>query len=148
MFSCTSTKGNVSLLSLLKKIMRELQKFYICHASIENVWQALVQPKEIDGWGAGPAVMSEREGFSFSLWGGAIFGKNIIVISQKKIVQEWYGDTNWQTPSIVTFNFSTFENATHIDLFQVNIPDTEFLSINKGWDTYYIGPLVQYVENK
>lgn len=55
--------------------MTRIKKKYIIKAPINKVWQALVDPKEITAWGAGPAEMSDKPGADFSIWGGDIFGK-------------------------------------------------------------------------
>ena len=96
-------------------------------APLDKVWDALVNPKTIEKWsrldssaehptgsrevlqkeatslgGAGPAKMSSKNGFSFSLWGGDIWGKNIKVTPKKELIQEWFAG-KWPKPSIVTF---------------------------------------------
>lgn len=52
-------------------------------APLEKVWQALVDPKVIDMWGAGKAKMSDKESDTFTLWDGEVHGKNLEVIPQK-----------------------------------------------------------------
>ena len=82
--------------------MKTIKQTYLINAPLENVWQSLVDPKIIDDWGGGPAKMSEENGTEFSLWGGDIHGKNIEVIPNKKLVQDWKED-DWDNYSKVTF---------------------------------------------
>lgn len=125
--------------------MRSLKQIYLIDASVEKVWDALVNPKTIARWGAGPAKMSPDKGFEFSLWGGDVFGKNKEVIENKKLAQEWFGG-NWDKPSLVVFDLKTKNNKTEVILTQKDIPDDEFKDIKEGWKEYYMNPLKEIAE--
>jgi len=127
--------------------MKTIVQDYHINAPIEKVWEALVNPKDIDGWGGGPTKMDDKEGTKFSLWGGDIHGTNIEVETFKKLVQEWYGG-KWKEPSIVTFKLEKQGNSTDLNLLQENVPDDEYKDIDDGWKEYYLGPLKDYVEDK
>lgn len=127
--------------------MKSIKQAYVIHASVEEVWKALIDPKIIDSWGAGPAKMSEKAGFEFELWGGDIWGKNIEVVPNKKLVQEWFSG-KWDKPSIATFILSPNGKGTKIDFTHIDVPDAEFSDIEQGWRDYYIGPLKDYLENE
>lgn len=126
--------------------MKTIKQTYLINASRDKVWQALVDPKIIDGWGGGPAKMSEGVGFKFSLWGGDIHGKNIKVLKEKQLVQEWISG-DWEQPSKVTFNLSEESNKTKIELIHEGIPDDSAKDIKDGWIKYYLGPLKELLEN-
>lgn len=126
--------------------MKSIKQAYTIDAPVEEVWQALTDPKVIDGWGGGPAKMSGKVGFEFELWGGDIWGKNIEVIKGKLLVQEWFGG-KWDKPSIATFALSSKGEQTTIDFTNTDVPDAEFSDIEKGWSDYYLGPLKEYLEN-
>lgn len=127
--------------------MKSLKQTYLIHATPERVWNALTNPKEIDGWGAGPAKMDDNVGTKFTLWSGDIYGKNIEVIKHKKLVQEWYAG-KWAVPSIVTFILRSKGNKTEATLVHTNIPDSEYKDIEEGWKSYYMVPLKEYIEKK
>ena len=117
------------------------------HAPIEKVWQALVNSKDIEAWGGGPAKMDDKVGSVFSLWDGEIHGENIEVTPEKKLVQEWFGG-QWDEPSIVTFKLLMKDGVTTIGFVHTNIPDNEAKDIEEGWKEYYLGPLQSFVEKK
>lgn len=125
--------------------MKTIQQSYVINASIEKVWQALVDPKIINQWGGGEAKMSEEEEAEFSLWGGEIHGKNVEVIKQRKLVQDWKED-DWKEYSRVTFNLSEEKDKTKVELIHENIPDKEAKEIGDGWKSYYMNPLKDLVE--
>lgn len=124
--------------------MSVIRQSYIIHAGVGKVWEALVNPVLINEWGAGPAKMSDKVGFKFSLWNGDIYGKNLEVKLRKMIVQEWvFGKGK---PSRVQISL-TFENQrTYIDLLHEDVPDRDRDKINKGWKDFYFGPLKDWVE--
>lgn len=126
--------------------MKSIKQTYTIHASVEEVWKALTDPKYIDGWGGGPAKMNEEEGFEFELWGGDVWGKNVEVIPSKLLVQQWFGG-KWDKPSIATFKLSSKDNETRVDFTNNDVPDAEFPDIEKGWRDYYLGPLKDYLED-
>ena len=125
--------------------MRSLEKSYIINVSPEMVWKALTDPKEIKEWTDSPAVMDDKERTEFKLWDGEIFGKNLKMIKNKKIVQEWYSG-KWEKPSILTIEILNDHGHSKIQLRQEEIPDGELDDIDKGWDDYYFNPLKEYLE--
>ena len=125
--------------------MKAFKLRYDIKASIDKVWQALVDPDQIKVWGAGPAKMSASPGANFSLWGGDIWGKNTKVIPQKLLVQDWYGG-KWETPSIVTFELKENSGNTQLTLIHKNLPQEGWKEFYDGWKDYYLGPLKILVE--
>lgn len=130
--------------------MKTIQQSYTIHAPLHAVWEALVDPKQIDGWGGGPVKMNDKVGTKFSLWGGSIWGRNIESVTEKKLVQEWYSeeDTAWEQPSVVTFILQPEKTGVKLHLLHTDIPDAYEESIADGWKEYYLGPLKEYVEEK
>lgn len=127
--------------------MRNFESVFIINATPETVWQALVDPKHIEEWGGGPAIMDDKVGTEFSLWGGDIHGRNIEVLENDELVQEWYSG-DWEKPSIVRFSLTEEDGKTRVILSQTDIPEAEYDSISEGWKEYYFTPLKTYVEQK
>lgn len=126
--------------------MKTIKQTYLVNASIEKVWQGLVDPKIIEQWGGGPAIINDKVGTEFSLWGGDIHGKNINVVENKKLVQEWFGG-DWDKPSKVTFTLRQKDNGTELNLLQKDVPDDAAKDIDEGWKIYYLGPLKELLED-
>jgi len=127
--------------------MKAIRKSYKIAAHVDQVWKALVDPEVIGEWGGDPIKMDSKVGFEFQLWGGDIYGKNIEVIDEKKLVQEW-SIRNWSKPSIVTFTLKDGGNETVLELKHVGVPDEEIDDVDQGWDDYYIGPIKKMLEKK
>ncbi|MFZ0442172.1 MAG: SRPBCC domain-containing protein [Methanobacterium sp.] len=124
-----------------------IRKVYKISSSIDQVWQALVDPAVINKWGGGPSKMNSEVGTEFELWGGDIYGKNIEVDAKSKLVQEWFGG-DWAKPSILIFTLKKDGESTILKLEQSDVPDEEFEDIDKGWDEYYLGPMKKMLEKK
>lgn len=125
--------------------MKTIKQTYRVEAPIEGVWEALVNPGEIDAWGGGPAIMDDKVGTEFSLWNGDIHGKNIEVKQYELLKQEWVSG-DWPEPSIVTFVLKPDGNGTKIELVHENIPDKEAKEIEDGWKKYYLGEIKNLLE--
>lgn len=125
--------------------MKTVQETFIIKAPLKKVWQALVDPNIIEDWTAEIAKMTDQEGAEFELWGGDIRGKNIKVVPQKELVQEWIAG-EWNQPSKVTFTLLEKDGKTTVELLHEDIPDNEADEVEDGWKSSYMGPLKEYVE--
>ena len=81
--------------------MPTIKQVYEINGSIDEVFDSLVNPDIIEIWSGDEAKMGSGVGDSFSLWSGQMFGKNIEVVRNKKLVQEWNYE-NWEKSSKVT----------------------------------------------
>jgi activator of HSP90 ATPase len=125
--------------------MKNFKKYYVIHAEPEEVFYALTNPFTIELWTGYPATMNAEAGTEFSLWEGDITGKNLEIITNKKIVQEWYfGDQ--PEKSIVTLKVFENKKGTQLEVNHVNIPDEDFENIVEGWNEYYVGAIIEFFE--
>ncbi len=127
--------------------MKTIKQTYHIHASVEKVWKALIDPKDINQWGGGPADMDDKVGTEFSLWGGDIHGTNTEVVAHKKLVQEWFGG-KWDEASHLTFILTSKGKSTDVELIHKNVPDRQTNDIAEGWKDYYMNPLKEFVEKR
>ncbi len=125
--------------------MNLIEQRYIIKATPEKVWDALTNPKTIEKWGGGPVKMSDKVSDEFSFWGGDIYGKNVEVEKNKKLVQEWYGG-EWESPSIVSFTLNYDGNETEVILLHKDLPKDEIKEFDEGWRDYFMGPLKKLLE--
>lgn len=124
-----------------------IKKTYTFKANIGDVWDALTDPFMILAWSKYPATMSEQPGAEFSLWEGDVHGTNIEVIPRQKLVQNWFGG-DWDAPSIVTFTLRKGDDGygTILDLEHTGVPSDERANFERGWDEYYIGPIMELLQ--
>jgi uncharacterized protein YndB with AHSA1/START domain len=130
--------------------MASIKKEYFIAVPPLMVWESLTDPKQIDGWGAGPDVIMEMdEGGEFSLWGGDIHGKNLEIEPGLRLVQEWYTGSS-KVPTEVTITVEADEQdeeeGTKLTIIQADVADEDVEELDRGWDEFYAGPLKEYCE--
>lgn len=125
--------------------MKEIRKYFRIKGSPEEVYNALVNPFSIALWTGAEAIMEEKEGTEFSIFGGDITGRNLQFEKDHKIVQEWdFGDQD--EASVVAITLRPERHYTKIELHHTNIPDEAFEDMDQGWTTYYFGGLKEFFE--
>lgn len=120
--------------------MPTIKQTYEMDASPEKVFEALVNAEIIQHWSGDEAKMSPEVGARFSLWGGQMFGTNLEVVKNKKLVQEWCYD-QWEQPSKVTFLIKSNGEDTIVELIHEDVPERSVKSISDGWNIYYLGAM-------
>ncbi|WP_214070839.1 SRPBCC domain-containing protein [Mucilaginibacter sp. dw_454] len=125
--------------------MKDYKKYYIIPESPESVYLALTNPLTIQLWTGEPAEMSTEQGSEFSMWDGAIVGKNIEFETDKKIVQQWYFEGQPEE-SIVTIKLHSDKAGTSVELRHTNIPDEAYEDMVDGWNDNYFGALADFYE--
>lgn len=125
--------------------MKDYKSYFEIKAEPEDVFTALTNPFTIELWSGEKAQMSDQAGDEFSLWGGDIIGKNIEVIKNEKLVQQWYfGEEGLE--SIVTIKIWPKKSHTSIELLHTNIPDEAYENILEGWNDAYFGAIKVLLE--
>ena len=125
--------------------MKDHKKYFMLPAPPEEVYLALTSEATIRLCTGDEVEMTAEAGTEFSLWYGAIVGKNLEFEDSKKIVQEWYFGEN-DEPSIVTIKLHPHKQGTSVELRHTNIPDKDYKDIVDGWDQYYFGSLAEFYE--
>lgn len=127
--------------------MGSIKRTYHIRVARKHVWEALVDPRLISRWGAGPATMSARKGAKFSLAGGKVTGRNRQVTREKKLVQEWQAE-GWQASSRVTISLALYRLGTHIELLHEGVSPEHTKKVTSWWENSYFGPLKRYLEDE
>ena len=125
--------------------MKEFKKYFKIQASVQDVYNAIVNPNMIELWSGDDAIMDDQVGTEFSLYEGNITGKNLEIEKEKKIVQQWYFGEQ-EEPSIVTIKLHADKDATSVEVRHTNIPDEAYENIVEGWSEAYIEPIMELLE--
>lgn len=125
--------------------MKDYKTYFEIKAEAEDVYTALTNPFTIELWSGEPAQMTDKVGDEFSLWGGDIIGKNLEMIPNEKIVQQWYfGEEGPE--SIVTIKIWVKKSQCSIELRHTNIPNEAYDNIVEGWNDAYLGAVKALLE--
>ena len=123
--------------------MKNFKKTFHINAEPSDIYAALTNPYTIELWSGYPAQMVAEPGEEFSMWEGDITGRIIELVTDKKVVQEWYfGETDVE--SVVTINISPLGGASVVVVEHTNIPDDDFENIAEGWVEYYMGAIRRF----
>jgi activator of HSP90 ATPase len=125
--------------------MSRIYKEYEIKAKVSDVWEALVNPKVIEKWSGAPAIMSDKEGEEFKLWGGDMHGTNTKVITNERLEQDRYGG-DWKEASKVVFELEDKGDTTLLRLTHTDLPEDEAENFSQGWDDYYCGAIKELFE--
>jgi uncharacterized protein YndB with AHSA1/START domain len=109
----------------------------------EEVYRALTNPFTIELWTNQAAVMEEKEGTEFSIFGGNITGRNIEFKPNELIRQMWYFDDK---ESEVLIKLFPDKANTRIVIEQTGIPEDAYENIKNGWNESYLDSLTDFFE--
>lgn len=132
-------------LGIISKYMSRIYKEYVIKGKVNDVWNALIDQKLIGKWSGAPAIMSDKVGEEFKLWGGDMHGTNTNVVENERLEQDWYGG-DWKEASKVVFDLEQKEDKTILKLTHTELPEDEVDNFSHGWDEYYLNPIKDLIE--
>lgn len=119
-------------------------------ATPHTVYEALMNAKKHAAFTGDVAKISRKVGGKFSIFGGGLHGKNLELVADKKIVQDWACDMDgWPKGhySAATFRLTKkTKNSTRLEFLQTGVPASCAKSIAQGWHDYYWAPMKQMLE--
>ena len=115
-------------------------------AAPSRVYQLLTDEKQFAAMSGAPAKIENREGGAFSLFGGAIIGRNLELADGTRVVQAWR-DAAWAAGlySIARFELTASGKGTHLAFDQSGYPQSDRASLVKGWKSHYWEPMRVYL---
>jgi len=116
-------------------------------ASPERIYHAYMDSSEHAAFTAnGEASISPDEGGAFSCHGGAILGRQIELVPNKRIVQAWrVGDWEPGLYSLVCITLIPDSDGTKVVLDHTGLPEGHAEHIASGWHARYWDPLRKYL---
>jgi activator of HSP90 ATPase len=119
-------------------------------ASPAEVYRAFLSTKEHAKFTGSEAKCSARVGGRFTAWNKYIAGKNIKLVKDKMIVQEWR-TSEWPkgyNPSILKISLKKKGKGTQLSMVQSRVPASQVDEYDKGWYESYWEPLKKYFRTK
>lgn len=97
-----------------------------------------------------PAKTSGKSGAKWSAFGGAIWGRNLLIVPGKLIVQAWRSRhfPKNDPDSILILAFSGTTKSGRIDLIHVNVSGKDYKGVREGWPKFYWKPWRKYLRKK
>ena len=96
-----------------------------------------------------PAKLSRKPGGVWRAHGGAIGGKNLLIVPNQKIVQTWRAGF-WKKGelSILILTFEKAPGGAVVDLVHVGVPQHDQKGVRDGWPNYYWRRWKKYLSSK
>lgn len=116
--------------------------FPVSSSTLYNAWLDSVQHAAMTG---GEAIVSNKEGDSFTAWDGYISGENLELIPNTKIRQTWRTADfpESQPDSELVLEFIPTETGTRIELLHTKLTDADE-HYKAGWEQHYFEPMAAY----
>ena len=142
MFYLTTLITNLVKVIMIKK--KKIEQEIIIKSTPHEIYELFMDSKKHSKLTESKATVSREIGGKFSIYEGALSGKNVELIQDKKIVQTWRGaGENWAKGyySTITLNIEPVKEGTLIRFTHEDIPEGAHESVKEGWDKYYWDPL-------
>lgn len=99
--------------------------------------------------GGSPTIMSNEEGQPFAAHNAYLWGKNLELVPNKKIVQTWRttGFKSTDEDSKIEVSLEEVKEGTLLTLKHTNVPEQE-IHVEQGWVSHYFEPMTSYFKNK
>jgi uncharacterized protein YndB with AHSA1/START domain len=113
-------------------------------ASPDRVYAALTNGAQFAKLSGAPAEIATAEGGEFSMFGGAIHGRNVELVPDKRIVQAWRVK-GWEPGvySLVRFTLTADGKGTKIVLDHSSYPAANEADLAAGWTSRYFEPMTK-----
>ena len=117
-------------------------------ASPHEIYEMLMDSQKHSDFTGAPAEINREVGGDFTIMDGALSGKTLDLVADRKIVQAWRAN-DWTEGhySTAVFLMEESDGQTKLSFTQAGIPSDRFDSINDGWRTYYWEPIAKALEN-
>lgn len=117
------------------------------NASPHEVYEALIDSQKHAAFTGDKAKISRVVGGSIMAYDNYITGKNIELVPDKKIVQDWRA-VDWPEGyySQVTFELYPNKEGTRLDFTHTGLPEGTEEEFTQGWIDNYWEPLKAYLE--
>lgn len=119
-------------------------------ASPAAVFEALTNSQQFAAMTGGRAAdISTEEGGAFSMFGGDIKGRNVELVSGKRVVQAWRSHV-WPEGvySLVSFSLAGEGQGTRLVFDQVGYPKEAHEMLDTGWPKMYWEPMSAMLAGK
>ena len=132
----------------MKLKTKDIEQTVSFKATPHEVYEMLMDSKKHAAFTGGEALISRKEGGEIHAFDGYVNGKNIMLVPDKKIVQEWRSaEIGWPEDhfSIVTFTLTKSATGTKLVFKQTAVPAVCYKNISAGWKEYYWEPMQKMI---
>jgi activator of HSP90 ATPase len=124
-----------------------IKQTIVFKATPHEVYEALMDSKQHAAFTGGKANISREVGGTYSAFDDYIAGKNIELVPDKKIVQDWRA-VDWPEGyfSRITFEFTAVPEGTRMEFTHADLPEGTVDEFTQGWIENYWEPMKTFFE--
>lgn len=114
------------------------------------IYKAWLNSKEHTAFTGEKSKVTSRKGGAFVAGDGYMWGKNLELVENKKIVQSWRSTDFPEDAedSKIEITLEKSGKGTKLTLVHSNIPEGQYDSYKQGWKDFYFTPMKEYFKNK
>lgn len=118
-------------------------------ATPHEVYELLMDSRKHARFTGSKARISRDVGGSISAYDGYIDGKNLELVSDRKIVQSWRG-SDWPEGhySKAVFSLAKIKTGTRLAFTQSGVPEEQYQDISQGWREHYWSKMKEMLGKK
>lgn len=122
--------------------MAHIHQEVILAAAPAAIYRALLDSAEFSKLTGAKATIEPREGGAFTCFDGYIFGRQLELVPDRRIVQAWrtqrWPEGDWST---IRFELQAVDRGTKLVFDQHGAPEGDVPSLSAGWHKHYWEPL-------
>ena len=144
---CASSALALSVLTIACAVAQPVVIHYEIDlkAAPQRVYESLLDSKQFSTLTGMPAEIHRDAGGSFTLFSGHIYGRNVELISNQRIVQAWRAE-GWPEGvySIARFELKPQGSGTRLVFDHIGFPPDLKAHLEEGWEEHYWASLRKY----
>lgn len=116
------------------------------NATPQEVYEAWLSTDGHSAMTGSPAEVSNEVGGEFTAWDNYIWGTNLELIPDTKIIQAWRTTEfpDGAPDSELTIELEPEDDGTKLTLTHSNVPAGQEASYETGWQEHYFDPMQDY----
>lgn len=116
------------------------------NATPQEVYEAWLSTDGHSEMTGSPAEVSNEVGGEFAAWDNYIWGTNLELIPDTKIIQSWRTTEfpDGAPDSELTIELEPEDEGTKLTLTHSNVPAGQEASYEEGWQEHYFDPMQDY----
>jgi activator of HSP90 ATPase len=119
---------------------RTIRQIITFKATPHQVYEALMDSRQHARFTGAAASISRRAGGEFTAYDGALHGRNLELVADTKIVQDWHcQEDDWPPDqySRLTITLREVPKGTQLRMTHRGVPEAHVDGIKSGWHTEY-----------
>ena len=119
-------------------------------ASAKQLYDMYMDSKKHTASTGGAAKLGKKVGEAFTAWDGYLWGKNLLLVPGRHIVQTWRSTSfkKQDLDSVLSLTLEDVDGGALLTMSHVGVPDHDEAKLKKGWNEHYWRPWKKYLAKR